>query len=486
MPLVLLGFHCASNRSHRLALYILIVSSYVFYAYWVFWYVGILIFSVAVNMAIAARIDASVARGDGNGRRWLIGGISFNLLLIGFFKYADMLITVANDVLGANWSLLRIEVPPGISFYTFTQIAYLVDVKNRSVRPYDGVRYSLFVAYFPHLMSGPLLQHNEIMPQLESRTSLKLDATNVCVGIIALTCGLAKKLFIADYMATFCEPTFAKADALTGFGLCEAIFAALAYSLQIYYDFSGYSDMAVGISIMFGIALPLNFAMPYRATSFIEFWRNWHISLSRFIRDYVYIPLGGGRDGRLRKYKNIMVAMTLCGLWHGANYTFVVWGMLHGLLLVANHHFRTLPLSLNLQKSWIFKSASWLTVFVSVSLLWIVFRAGSLGAVAHYYKCLLGLSGLSALDNVSMFTQRIYMFIIFLVGATIVPDTYRLLAGHKAYLAETGREDDENVTSRWRISLVSPVAIACGVLFIACTVNIFLQSKQSPFLYFQF
>jgi D-alanyl-lipoteichoic acid acyltransferase DltB (MBOAT superfamily) len=244
----------------------------------------------------------------------------------------------ANALLGTGWDAGTIVLPIGISFYTFTQIAYVVDTLQGKVTERSVLSYLLFVTYFPHLVAGPVLHHAEMMPQFRVRENLAPRAENLARGLTFLVAGLFKKVVLADGCAPIANAAFAGASA--GLTPGDAWLGAIAYSLQIYFDFSGYSDMAVGISLLFNIDLPVNFHSPYRARSVVDFWRRWHMTLSRFLRDYLYIPLGGNRKGPLRRHANLLATMLLGGLWHGANWTFVVWGGLHGLYLVVNHLWR--------------------------------------------------------------------------------------------------------------------------------------------------
>ena len=279
------------------------------------------------------------------GKRWLLVAIAANLALLAYYKYAIFFVANAQRLIGHVGPLPEIVLPLGISFFTFTQIAFLVDAHRGLAREYSFTHYTLFVTYFPHLIAGPILHHREMMPQFDRRSTYTLDWDNVAVGLTMFIIGLFKKTVIADDMAAFASPAFDAAAGGTQLTLLEAWGAALAYTFQIYFDFSGYTDMALGASRMFGIVLPLNFRSPYKAANIIDFWRRWHITLSRFLRDYVYIPLGGNRKTVPRRYENLLLTMLVGGLWHGAGWTFVFWGALHGIYLVVNHGWRIAPSS---------------------------------------------------------------------------------------------------------------------------------------------
>jgi D-alanyl-lipoteichoic acid acyltransferase DltB (MBOAT superfamily) len=260
----------------------------------------------------------------------LASAIAVNLILLGYFKYANFFADNLNHFAGTALPIGQVILPLGISFFTFTQIAFLVDTYQGKVKEFNFVHYTLFVTYFPHLIAGPVLHHKEMMPQFAKRNVCHLNWDNVAVGLSIFVLGLAKKVLIADSLAEFATPIFSAVAAGGQPMLFEAWIGALAYTLQLYFDFSAYSDMAIGISLMFNVRLPMNFNSPYKATSIIDFWRRWHMTLSRFLRDYLYIPLGGSRNGKAQRYLNLMITMLLGGLWHGAGWTFVIWGGLHG------------------------------------------------------------------------------------------------------------------------------------------------------------
>src|SRR5262249_43914080 len=304
-----------------------------FYAYWRTEQVWVLLISIVGNylsgFVIASRTRVPLPR-----KTILVVSVGANLVLLGYFKYYGFF--AANLALFFSFSptVTDIVLPLGISFFTFTQIAYLVDVYQGKVEDFSPLKYFLFVSYFPHLIAGPILHHAEMIPQFKSSCySVRIE--RISAGLTTFIIGLFKKVVFADSVATYVAPVFASPDTTAA----EAWLGALAYTLQIYFDFSGYTDMAIGILYLFGIRLPLNFNSPYKAISIIDFWRRWHMTLSRFLRNYLYIPLGGNRRGKPRRYFNLLATMALGGLWHGANWTFVIWGVMHGLYLVINHAF---------------------------------------------------------------------------------------------------------------------------------------------------
>ena len=274
--------------------------------------------------------------------RLLVLAVAGDLALLGYFKYAGFLVGTADQFLGGAWPIPAIVLPLGISFFTLTQIAFLVDTARSQARDYKFTHYLLFVCYFPHLIAGPILHHKELMPQLDRADIVRFSPRRLALGLSYFTIGLFKKTVIADALSPYVGRVFDGAAQGMAPSGAEAWGAVLAYTLQLYFDFSGYSDMAIGLARMFGVRLPLNFDSPYKAVSIIEFWRRWHMTLSRFLRDYLYIPLGGNRHGTVRRYVNLLLTMLIGGLWHGAGWNFMLWGGLHGLYLAVNHLWRAL------------------------------------------------------------------------------------------------------------------------------------------------
>jgi len=339
LPLVILGFYFLGKRSQALAVVWLCAASIYFFCQWNVHYVWLLLFSIVSNYGFGCGISRLA---HNRSKALLVVALIFNLTLLGYYKYAGFLVQTLNDAFGINWSLATIILPLGISFFTFTQIAFLVDSFKGKAKEYDFAQYLLFVTYFPHLIAGPILHHAQMMPQFKLGETYRINWDNIGQGLVIFTIGLAKKILLADSLVTFVTPVFGAAGHGHTPELVEAWMAALAFALQLYFDFSGYCDMAIGISLFFNIRLPLNFNSPYKAVNIIEFWRRWHMTLSTFLRDYLYIPLGGNRSGSIRRWFNLLVTMLIGGLWHGAGWTFIIWGGLHGIYLVINHAFRNL------------------------------------------------------------------------------------------------------------------------------------------------
>jgi D-alanyl-lipoteichoic acid acyltransferase DltB (MBOAT superfamily) len=394
LPLALAVFFLSARRGVVWAAAWLALASLFFYAVWNPKYVLLLLASIGFNFyagIFLGRLE--------EGMRWrkplFMAAIALNLGLLGYYKYAGFFTAVLAEWSGAAWRLEGIILPLGISFFTFTQIAFLVDVYQGKAKEYRFVHYLLFVTYFPHLIAGPILHHGEMMPQFADSRIYRFSHERLALGLSIFWFGLFKKTVLADGVAPYARVVFDALASGQAPGLMESWCGALAYALQLYFDFSGYSDMAIGLSCLFGIRLPLNFYSPYKAVNIIDFWRRWHISLSRFLRDYLYIPLGGNRHGAFRRYANLLLTMLLGGLWHGAGWTYIVWGGLHGLYLAINHAWRALRVRLGQDLSRSSRWGDWFSgglTFLAVVVGWVFFRADS---VQHAWVMVQGLCGLN-------------------------------------------------------------------------------------------
>lgn len=375
LPIVLLVFVFLSRTGSTQAQIIwLIIASLVFYGSWNPAFVGLIVLSVLVNFFIGR----ALAAGKAESRGWLSAGVIFNLGLLGYFKYAGFFIENLNGL--GLWliPLPDIVLPLAISFFTFQQIAYLVDVSRGECEEYQFLHYALFVLFFPQLIAGPIVHHREMMTQFEKLRRREDLWPDIAIGLTIMSIGLFKKVVMADSLAQYADPLYAAAAQGAPINSIDSWIATFSFSLQIYFDFSGYSDMAIGSARLFGIRLPENFRSPYKAASIIDFWRRWHMTLSRFLRDYLYIALGGNRHGSGRRYLNLFATMLLGGLWHGAAWTYVIWGGMHGLYLSVNHAWRTITSNLGMQD---FFSSPWLTplyifvTYIASALAFVVFRA---------------------------------------------------------------------------------------------------------------
>ena len=453
LPVVLLGWWQIRHSGARLAF--MTLASYVFYGAWNWRFIPLMIASTTVDCLAGARIAGS---SDPRTRKaWLAGSLTFNLAILGFFKYFDFFASSVNStasIMGAHALIpvLRIVLPIGISFYTFNSMSYTIDIYRGVVRPAKSLlHFSAFVALFPHLVAGPIVRYSDIEQQFADLPR-RLRWSEAGEGVFFFVAGMAKKIFIADNLAEYIvKPYFSHAH---GQPLVAAWLGVLGYTFQIYFDFSAYSDMAVGLAHLLGIQFPQNFNSPYQACNISDFWRRWHISLSTWLRDYLYIPLGGSRGGQAMAARNLAITMFLGGLWHGANWTFIVWGLYHGLLLAGYQLLRgrgLVPQSAAIGRA---------LTFLAVVLGWVFFRADSMHAAASIFASMAGLHGL----GLSMATTPSGMGLACL-----------LVAAGIAFFSRNTWE------MRLRPSLPSGVALACTL-----TLAILYLEKESPFLYFQF
>jgi alginate O-acetyltransferase complex protein AlgI len=381
-PVTLVVFFLIGRFSRALAAGWLALASFFFYGYWSIAATPLLFVSICINYWFGLRVTPAAGRPEHSRRRLLWVVLILNLGCLGYFKYANFFIDNLNLALhavsAAQIRVLNVVLPIGISFFTFTQIAFLVDCYEGKVRERNAVHYFLFVSYFPHLISGPVLHHGQMMPQFRERKTYQPQVKYILTGLFFVTIGLSKKVLLADEFSQYASPVFDAARDGAQLGPIVAWTGALAYTLQIYFDFSGYSDMAMGLSRMLGIVLPVNFNSPYKSASVIDFWRRWHITLSNFLRDYLYFRLGGNRRGASRRYVNLMLTMLLGGLWHGASWTFVVWGGLHGAYLLINHAWRSVLVAVPLPGRFLRslgRGVGSVLTFAAVVVAWVFFRA---------------------------------------------------------------------------------------------------------------
>jgi alginate O-acetyltransferase complex protein AlgI len=482
-PVTFAGFLLLARRSGWAATLWLALMSLAFYGYWEIKNLPILLGSIAFNLTLGRLIGHQ--QGRLAGRLLLTFAVCVNLALLGYFKYGQFAVETANQ-LGFAFAVQKIVLPIGISFFTFTQIAFLVDAYKGLVHDYSPVRYTLFVTYFPHLIAGPILHHGEMIPQFRKYAP---EFQHVAIGLTVFVIGLFKKVVLADSAAVWVGPVFSAPDV----SAAEAWGGVLAYAFQIYFDFSGYSDMAIGLSFILGIRLPLNFDSPYKATSIIDFWRRWHITLSRFLKDYLYVPLGGNRKGAARRYGNLLATMVIGGLWHGAAWTFVAWGALHGMFLVVNHGWRAVA-------HWcrIPEDARWRSViggpltFASVLVAWVFFRAETFDQATRLLKSMFFANGLlpagwfiraagfigtpKILALQPWFQCTVLLTVLGLI-CWLLPNTQDFMARQSAAIEQSHYQG----RLQWRASLSNALLIA-----ILAVTSFTLMTNHSPFLYFQF
>lgn len=497
LPAALLGFHALRRLGNREILIVwLVACSLFFYAWWNPIYLLLLALSAAVNYNLGRILAGS------GGRGWLVLGILFNLGLLAYFKYANFFLDNIRFLFDPSFNFERIILPLAISFYTFQQITYLVDTRGGLTEPHGFLEYSLFVSFFPQLISGPIVHHGEMLEQFNSLDRPRDYSRQFAIGYSILIIGLFKKVVIADTLAQFSTPVFDLAAAGAALHTVDVVAATFAYAFQLYFDFSGYSDMAVGLATLFGIKLPVNFFSPYRARNISEFWRTWHATLSRFLRDYVYSPLGGFFCSPNRQRFNLFTTMFAGGVWHGAGWTFAVYGLCHGVYAVVHQLWRIKvsgPLGL-VGKTW-YKAAAQLTTFLTVVFTLVFFRSDSVGTALHMFRRLFHWSEsgfintyLAAIKRTDTFrmgellTDRfdavamVYASLaLALLICWLAPNTYQLFQSQGVTLETTAAGRPAVRGLQWRPSTAWSLFI--GLLTALSLLNL---SYVSEFLYFQF
>jgi alginate O-acetyltransferase complex protein AlgI len=488
LPLTLLAFYTLGSLGRiRLSIAALVLASLIYYAWWNPVYVPLILGSMLTNYFVGIAIQRRREKGT-LAKPVLVGGIIFNLGLLGYFKYANFFVDSLNSVSGSGIELAPIILPLAISFFTFQQIAFIIDAYQGKAREVDLLRYALFVTFFPQLIAGPIVHHKEMMPQFAGKAIGRFLLANLVTGGMIFFLGLFKKVVIADNVAPFATELFNAGAVGQTIDFARAWTGVLAYTVQIYFDFSGYSDMAIGLARMFGIVLPLNFDSPYKATGIIDFWRRWHMTLSRFLRDYLYIPLGGNRLGMPRRYVNMMIVMLLGGLWHGAGWNFVIWGGLHGLYLGINLRWR-LWRGEAVSPGLLARACSRGLTFLAVVFAWVFFRAESLDAALSILASMTGFAGSLPANPSVLFgqidKQAAALIAVSLSIAWFAPNTQQFMRDF-INVDDAPRYRLDRVKSlmnwlRWRPRPVYAVALA---LLTAFTVMSLWQ--PSEFIYYQF
>lgn len=487
----------------------LIAVSLFFYGWWEPRNLFLIAFSIFFNYELCLYLRSVKTASLSTKKCLLVFGIIVNLGLLGYFKYLNFLSNNLNALIGTDFEAGNIILPLAISFFTFQQIAYLIETYRGEIEDRSFLNYTLFVVFFPQLIAGPIVHFKDVINQFRSKSIYQFDSTCFSVGTFIFFVGLFKKTVLADRIAIYVGPVFETASQGIQLSFFEAWVGALSYTMQLYFDFSGYSDMAIGIALLFGIRLPINFDSPYKATSIIDFWRRWHITLSNFLRDYLYIPLGGNRKGDIRKYGNLLLTMLLGGLWHGAGWTFVLWGGLHGVFLVINNCWETLIKSSRVHPPRIGQIdaiVSWFITFLAVVVSWVFFRASTVKAALQITGSMFGIQGISLPNQLADYfgfltflepfgvrfqgLQRTLSFsivesvisLLVLMGiAFLLPNTQQWLGKYK--LADTQSFWLDKFWHRlyWRPNLFWG-CVSAFVSFIA----LLHMSRVSEFLYFQF
>jgi alginate O-acetyltransferase complex protein AlgI len=455
-----LAIYFALGRRARWAVAWLVAASLFFYAWWNPKYLILILASIGFNFAVGRALH----RRPPFAKATLAFGVIANLSLLGVFKYADFAVRNAAELTGLPLALPHVVLPLGISFFTFTQIAYLVDVDRGKAREPSFLNYALFVSFFPHLLAGPILHHSEMMPQFASVSNKRPQAFHLAAGVFLLVIGLVKKVCIADPLAPIVAAGFDHPGEISAMGAWVAV---LAYTLQIYFDFSGYTDMALGAARMFNIQLPINFNSPYQAENIRDFWRRWHITLSRFLREYLYVPLGGNRRGQGRTAVNVLTTFLLGGLWHGAAWTFVIWGGLHGCALIAQLAWARTGLRLP-------RALAWAITLLFVMVAWVFFRAASLPAAVSMLHAMAGSNAAGGA------TWRDLLRRALAPDANTSPLAMGLLLVSGLFVVAL-RKNSNAMVLDFRPTWPRGLAVTVGLVW-----SVLQLGKVTPFLYFNF
>jgi D-alanyl-lipoteichoic acid acyltransferase DltB (MBOAT superfamily) len=485
LPVTLGGF-CFLSRAlgPKAAKLWLTIASLVFYGWWNPIYVVLIMVSMLGNFWLGWSMGAALRQGRSPART-LFFGVGANLLLLGYYKYSNFFVANTNEWLGTTWTMAKVVLPLGISFFTFTQIAYLIDVSRGVVCEYDLGDFLLFITFFPHLIAGPIVHHREMMPQFAELKTYRFHWDNLAVGLLVLAVGLFKKVIIADALSEHATKVFTAA-ARPGVYAADAWMGVFCYTFQIYFDFSGYSDMAIGLARIFGIKLPLNFNSPYRAVNIIEFWRRWHMSLSRFLREYLYIPLGGNRHGAARRYLNLILTMAIGGLWHGAAWTFVLWGLFHGGCLAVNHLWHSLLEMGRLKRPLPARLADWpgrCLTLVLVMIGWVLFRSKDAATAGNMLGGMFGWAIAPGAGTPVLLKPKLWIWILMLLaGVWFLPNTAEMSERIQPYAEVHGQIPIIGfLRRRWQMT---PAWAWFTALLMAA--SILSLSKAGEFLYYNF
>jgi D-alanyl-lipoteichoic acid acyltransferase DltB (MBOAT superfamily) len=473
LPVALVAyFACRGVGTGRVATAWLTLASLVFYGYWNPVYLPLILASMAFNFGVGAllvRGERTGAAADGAGagqvrrhgsRAVLAVGVGVNLAVLGFFKYVDFGVSNINWLAGTQLTPMRIVLPLGVSFFTFTQIAYIVDCYYLEVKERDWLNFGLFVTFFPHLIAGPIVHHAEMMPQFADERRKTIDWDNVASGLFLFAMGLVKKSVVADTFALWATTGYSGGGVPT---LAESWVTTLAYTMQLYFDFSGYTDMALGAARMFNIELPQNFDSPYQATDLQDFWRRWHMTLSRFLKRYLYVPLGGNRHGEGRTYLNLFLTFLLGGLWHGAGWTFVAWGAMHGLG-TAGHRLWKERLGLRMPRY-----AGWSLTFLFVHVAWVFFRSPDFSTASAMLEGMVGFGGLSGFGRFAAIDRPTQLLCLAIMAPAAIA----------AFAARNSGGWSRAFSPGWRTALATAVMLFLGTLYLN-------SSLPKEFLYFDF
>jgi len=435
----------------------LVFASLFFYSWWNVAYLPLILISMLFNYVIGNTLNENFSKVRMSKKVLLTIGIIANLGLLGYFKYTDFFIENFNLIFDSQINLLHLALPLAISFFTFQQIAYLVDSYRRETAEYDFLNYALFVTFFPQLIAGPIVHHSEMMPQFASKWNLVKNYKNIALGLFIFSMGLFKKVVIADTFAVWATKGFDKVEVLN---FVEAWATSLSYTFQLYFDFSGYTDMAIGAALLFNIKLPINFNSPYKALDIQDFWRRWHITLSRFLKDYIYIPLGGNRKGSVRTYTNLLATFILGGIWHGAGWTFVFWGFLHGMALVVHRFWKQLGFNLP-------KILAWFITLNFINIAWVFFRAKEWDDALKVLKGMFFTMPDFGMKLIILTSKEPSVKLYIILGLALIVTLFM------------------RNTMQWR-TYFKPSKIYVSFTLILLLVSMYLMHRPTEFLYFNF
>lgn len=460
LPITILGYFILNNfKKYQLSKVYLVLCSLFFYGYYNKWYLLIVISSLIVNFFIGNMIhkyNSEIIKR----KVFLILGITFNLGLLGYFKYYDFFINNVNKVFNTNFKIFNILLPLGISFFTFQQLSFIIDSYRGTNIKYNFLNYSLFITFFPQLVAGPIVLPTEMLPQFDDEKNKVINYDNMSRGLYLFAIGLMKKVFIADTLAIIANAGFSNPSSLI---MLDSILTSFGYTFQLYFDFSGYCDIAMGIGLMFNIKIPLNFNSPYKSTNIKEFWNKWHITLGRFLTNYLYFPLGGSRLGKVRTLINLFIVFLVSGIWHGAGWTFIIWGALHGISMVIHRLWsytgKKLP-----------KVLGWFITFNVVNILWVFFRASSVKQASLI---------IFKMFNISTLSQGFSSSFISVINSSFKLKLCIILAVLITFLASKAKTIVDNM----KFNITTNIVI---ISYLIISIFIILSSKVSTFLYFNF
>ena len=501
LPICILGFYLINNSRYTNYSYVWIfLCSIFFYLWWNIYFILLILLTIGINHYLGNLIIAK------REKKYFIFGILFQLFILGYFKYKNFFLENLNLISSNNFEIEQIILPLGISFFTFKHILYLVECYKESNKShYSLLDYSTYITFFPHLIAGPLSKPKEILPQIKKKKYVNLN--NLNLGLILFFIGLFKKVVLADTFASYSDDPFNAVDNGYQISFFESWLSMISFSLQIYFDFSGYTDMATGLAKIFGITLPINFNSPYKSKSIIEFWRKWHITLSRFLKECVYIPLGGNRNGRYISFLYILITMLVGGLWHGASWNFVIWGFFHAILIIINH---TYNLVFKKKENYIFQNLINIIkvafTFFFVSFGWIIFKTSSMMSAKIFFSGLFGLNGFALNPNLEKYvndtlflnlldvefknifyygSSQIYFIIVGLFVVFLMPNTLELMKNYKIVLPFDGQKKLYK-KNKMDIFFKFNTKWAIFVAFITVCAITALSNVSREFIYYQF